>query len=352
MKQLKKAVILAVLAIVMTMMTSVSVKAGRINTPTNVVWGQSFSGNVTANNYYEYNLVLPNPGKVTLLLNQSGDSNVRMRIYDSANTRLLNYVVNNGTQSYSFDLVKGTYTLIFEGYVGYQEFQFSCVPSFVPSNENIAEGYFNKNNDLGTATGYRVGSTMNGHFAVNDDKDIYKFKVSKAGYINVKVAPRMQNLFFDLNAESGDINYSDNRATIGTNSYKFFVPKGTYYLTMKRGDGNGDYSFSMSLKGLTTTKVKTAKNLKGKKAKISWSKKTDVDGYQVQVAQNKKFTKGKKSKTLAITTGWSAKNPTNYTFTKLKKGKTYYARVRTYKLVNGKKCYSDWSKTKSFKVKK
>ncbi len=352
MKQLKKTVVLAMLAVVMTMMVSVSAKAGRINAPTNVVWGQSFSGYVTAGDYYEYNLVLPKPGKVTLLLNQSGDGNVRMRIFDSANTRLLNYVVNNGTQSYSFDLVEGTYSLVFEGYVSYQEFEFSCVPSFVPSNENIAEGYFNKNNDLGMATSYQVGSTMNGHFAVNDDKDIYKFNVSKAGYINVKVMPRMQSLSFDLNAESGDTSYSNNVATIGTNSYKFFVPKGTYYLTMEKDDGTGDYSFSMSLKGITTTKVKSAKNLKSRKAKITWSKKNDVDGYQVQVALNKKFTKGKKAKTLAVTTGWYAKNPTNHTFTKLKKGKTYYARVRTYKLVNGKKCYSDWSAPKKFKVKK
>lgn len=353
MKQLKKTVVLAVLAVVMTMMVSVSVKAGRINTPTNVVWGQSFSGYVTAGNYYQYNLVLSNPGKVTLLLDQSGDGNVRMRIYDSANTRLLNYIVNNGTQSYSFDLVEGTYSLVFEGYVGYQEFEFSCVPSFVPSNENIAEGYFNKNNDLGTATDYLVGSTMNGHFAVNDDKDIYKFKVSKAGYINVKVMPRMQSLSFDLNAESGDISYGNNVATTGTNSYQFFVPKGTYYLTMKKGDGDGDYSFSMSLKGITTTKVKSVKNLSGKKAKITWTKKSDVDGYQVQVALNKKFTKGRKSKDLAVTKNYySTNNPKNYTFTKLKKGKTYYARVRTYKSVNGTKYYSDWSAVKKFKVKK
>lgn len=346
MKQLKKVVVLAVFALVITMMASVSTKAGMINTPTNVVWGQSFSGYVTAGDYYKYNLVLPKPGKVTLLLNHSGDSNVRMRIFDSANTRLLNYIVNEGTQSYSFDLVEGTYSLVFEGYVSYQEFEFSCVPSFVPSNENIAEGYFNKNNDLGMATTYQVGSTMNGHFAVNDDKDIYKFNVSKAGYMNVKVMPRMQSLSFDLNAESGDISYGNNVATIGTNSYKFFVPKGTYYLTMKRGDGNGDYSFSMSLESIATTKVKSAKNLKGKKAKITWVKKSDVDGYQVQVARNKNFSKGKKSKTITKNTVKS------HTFKKLKKGKTYYARVRTYKLVNGQKVYSDWSTPKKFKVKK
>lgn len=346
MKQLRKTIALSVLVVAMTMMVSMSAKAGMLNTPTDIVWGQSFSGYVTKGDYYKYNLVLPQPGKVTLLLNQSGDSNVRMRIYDSAEERLLNYTVNNGTESYSFDLVAGTYSLVFEGYVGIQEFEFSCVPSFVPSDENIAEGYFNKNNDLGMATEYQVGSTMNGHFAVNDDKDIYKFNVSKAGYINVKVMPTMKSLSFNLNAESGDVNYKNNVANVGTNAYTFFVSKGTYYLTMDKRDGSGDYSFFVSFKDMTTTKVNSAKNLTGKKAKITWSAKKDVDGYQVQIALDKGFKKGKKTKTI------TSKLVKNYTFTKLKKKKTYYARVRTYKLLDGNKIYSDWSTSKKFIIKK
>ena len=110
-------------------------------------------------------------------------------------------------------------------------------------------------------------------------------------------------------------------------------------------DYTGTYTFSTELSGITVTKVKSAKNLKGRKSKITWVKKSDVDGYQVQVAQNKKFTNGKKTKTI------TNKNTKSYTFTKLKK-KTYYARVRTYKLVDGKKIYSDWSAPKKFKVKK
>ena len=46
------------------------------------------------------------------------------------------------------------------------------------------------------------------------------------------------------------------------------------------------------------------------------------------------------------------KEKASHTFTKLKKGKNYYARVRTYKLVNGAKYHSDWSTAKKFKVKK
>lgn len=115
---------------------------------------------------------------------------------------------------------------------------------------------------------------------------------------------------------------------------------------MDKRDGSGDYSFFVSFKDVTTTKVNSAKNLTGKKAKITWSVKKDVDGYQVQIALDKGFKKGKKTKTI------TNKLVKNYTFTKLKKKKTYYARVRTYKLLDGNKIYSDWSTSKKFIIKK
>ncbi|MBQ4059095.1 MAG: hypothetical protein IJD40_09215 [Lachnospiraceae bacterium] len=93
-------------------------------------------------------------------------------------------------------------------------------------------------------------------------------------------------------------------------------------------------------------RVNSAKNLTGKKAKITWSVKKDVDGYQVQIALDKGFKKGKKTKTI------TSKLVKNYTFTKLKKKKTYYARVWTYKLLGGNKIYSDWSTSKKFIIKK
>ena len=42
---------------------------------------------------------------------------------------------------------------------------------------------------------------------------------------------------------------------------------------------------------------------------------------------------------------------TSATIKKLKSKKKYYVRMRTYKVVNGKKVYSAWSKAKSVKVK-
>ena len=93
-------------------------------------------------------------------------------------------------------------------------------------------------------------------------------------------------------------------------------------------------------------KVKVASAKAGKKSiKVTWKKVKGIKGYQIQYSTNKKFKKGNKTITVKSTKSTSA------TIKKLKSKKTYYVRMRTYKIVNGKKVYSAWSKAKSVKVK-
>ena len=88
------------------------------------------------------------------------------------------------------------------------------------------------------------------------------------------------------------------------------------------------------------------KNKAAKKAiSVEWKKVSGVKGYQVQVATDKKFKKNKK------TVNIKKQKTTKTTVKKLKAKKKYYVRVRTYKIVNGKKVYSSWSKVKSVKTK-
>ncbi|MBQ5559008.1 MAG: leucine-rich repeat protein [Lachnospiraceae bacterium] len=94
----------------------------------------------------------------------------------------------------------------------------------------------------------------------------------------------------------------------------------------------------------TVSKVKSVsvKVLKGKKAKITWKKCSDVAGYEIQISTNKNFKKANTTKKVI------SKN----TYTKkLKKG-TYYVRVRAYVLDDtGKKVYGKFSDKKKKSVK-
>jgi len=94
-------------------------------------------------------------------------------------------------------------------------------------------------------------------------------------------------------------------------------------------------------KSASIKKVKAAK----KAISVIWKKVSGVKGYQIQVATNKKFKKNKK------TVNIKKQKTTKTTVKKLKAKKKYYVRVRTYKIVNGKKVYSSWSKVKSVKTK-
>ncbi len=78
---------------------------------------------------------------------------------------------------------------------------------------------------------------------------------------------------------------------------------------------------------------------------VKWKKKS-CTGYQVQYSTSKKFT-SKTSKTLKV----NKAKTTSKTVKKLKAKKKYYVRVRTYKTVKKKNCYSKWSANYSVTTK-
>ena len=77
-----------------------------------------------------------------------------------------------------------------------------------------------------------------------------------------------------------------------------------------------------------------------------------ASGYQLQYSLNKKFKKAKRYKTKAINLKPSSSATRTGTVRKLdKKKRTYYVRVRAYKVLNGKKYYCKWTSRKSVKTK-
>lgn len=135
------------------------------------------------------------------------------------------------------------------------------------------------------------------------------------------------------------------KGTDYTLSYKNNKKTGKATITIK---GMGSYSGTKTVYFYIVPKksvIKSVKALGDRKVKITWKKYSTASGYQVQIATNKKFTKGKKSFTIKKNT------ITSKTIKKLTKGKKYYVRVRAYKTVNGKKYYGNFSKIKTVKVK-
>lgn len=91
-------------------------------------------------------------------------------------------------------------------------------------------------------------------------------------------------------------------------------------------------------------KLNSAKSTSKKKIKASWSKVKGASGYQVMWSTYKNFSKNYKTK--SVKAKYSSK-----TVTTAQSKKTYYVRVRAYKIINGKKVYSPWSNTKKVKTK-
>lgn len=79
--------------------------------------------------------------------------------------------------------------------------------------------------------------------------------------------------------------------------------------------------------------------------KVTWNKKTNVSGYQIQYSKYSSFSSSKKVTVKGKTT-------TTKRIRNCKKNTKYYVRVRTYKVVDGKKKYSAWSAKKSIVTKK
>lgn len=98
----------------------------------------------------------------------------------------------------------------------------------------------------------------------------------------------------------------------------------------------------------TNIRIKKCRNLKGRKIKLEYSKVYGITGYVIQYGTDETFRNSKTTKILFT-------KQRKKTISKLKKGKVYYVRVRTYKKVirNSRiTYYGKWSKTKKVRIKK
>lgn len=159
-----------------------------------------------------------------------------------------------------------------------------------------------------------------------------------------------------LKTGDGSLSYKSSNPKVASISSKGKVTiKGTGSCIITISTKATSHYNARSVQATILVKPKRAalKTLKpGKKQmKLTWQKDTRANGYQLQYSTSKKFTK-KTTKTVTIKTNKTISR----TVKKLKTGKKYYVRVRSYRntKVNGKNrtLYGTWSKVKlSKKIK-
>ncbi|MBO5994731.1 MAG: leucine-rich repeat protein [Firmicutes bacterium] len=134
------------------------------------------------------------------------------------------------------------------------------------------------------------------------------------------------------------VNYSDKAAKTNGTKYTYKV---VAYKTVNGVKYDSKASATKSYTFLTKPAFKSLKNSAAKAMTVKWSKNAKTTGYKIQYSLKSNFSN---AKTVTIKKAGTLSKK----ITGLKKGKTYYVRIRCYKGSN----YSVWSAVKKVKISK
>lgn len=205
-------------------------------------------------------------------------------------------------------------------------------------NYKVFDGKFNSNGK-NTRITYKITVPSNGTVTFS-----LKEAAKNAVWIDLFIVKKPYNLPFTGIDEIDDIPGFVSIVSLAGKSSRTVpvsLKKGTYYIG---GEGRIKFKYTFTP---NATKISKLKNNSSKKINVKWTKKANVTGYQIKYSTSGKFTS---SKTKSITVKGSAKGSKN--ISRLKKGKTYYVRVRTYNTISKKNYYSKWSAVKKVKITK
>lgn len=202
--------------------------------------------------------------------------------------------------------------------------------------------------------------TLTATLAATPDDDTIRDQVRTKSF-TVTVEKKAQNVFTVTFNSDGGTSVASQSVTEGQKATAPANPSKSGYTFVGWYNGNTKYDFNSAVTSNLTLTAKwnkneeqitvktpskpTLKNKKKKQLTITIKKVTGAAGYQVTYSTDKKFKK-KVTKNKNIT-----KN--TLTLKKLKKGKTYYVKVKAYKKDSaGRKVYSKFSKVAKLKIKK
>ncbi|MDO4623473.1 MAG: hypothetical protein Q4B22_11020 [Eubacteriales bacterium] len=225
-----------------------------------IQFNKKYTGNISTSNRSDfYKITLPSSGRIEVSANAS-IYRVGYLFYDASgnryyeNTVYWNDTTKMSTNSFSYDLTKGTYYFVVEGRRdGYGSYNFKV--KFTSAGETFTESGNGTNNSMGAAKAVSFGKTYKGQIAYNDSADFYRVTLPSSGRLKISATSyfyRIQYNIYNADGENiwGQTCYHNDSTGIGFLNNTIDLTKGTYYfVASKRFDDTGNYSFKLSFTG-------------------------------------------------------------------------------------------------------
>ncbi len=136
------------------------------------------------------------------------------------------------------------------------------------------------------------------------------------------------------------LSWGDTKATSNGTKY-------TYKIVAYAAAGDSKVYKEITIYRLSQPKITSLTNSAAGKLTVKWGKNTKATGYQIQYSTSSKFT-ASTTKTVTV----KGNTTVSKVIGSLKKGKTYYVRVRSYKTASSVNHYSMWSAASKLKLTK
>lgn len=285
-------------------------------------------------------------GTVILKVKAAGDENhkekiVKVELKVVNDFTLCKLKLSSTTYTFTGNAKKPSVTVTYEGNV-------------LKKNTDYKVSYQN-NTKAGTAIAVVTGigdyyGTVNKKFTIKKadnkitaDSKITKTTASSQIAFTLKVSLKANAaVTFSSSSSKVAIHKTSGKVTIPAN----FI--GTATITVKSAATANYNEASKKIKIIVGPKkvAPTAKSTVSRKITVTWSKVSNITGYELQISTASSFGNGAVTATFTYAAQQNSRTINNFT-----SGKTYYLRMRTYKTVSGSKIYSGWSSVKAIKVK-
>ncbi|WP_235822860.1 Ig-like domain-containing protein [Cytobacillus massiliigabonensis] len=272
--------------------------AEEVTLPFNQETNGELTKDITSNSYY---IKLDEAGRVTFDLTSYVDNLTYFKLFDDHNNKVFGDDVYGSSKSPAkytnwVDLEAGSYRLdIYDGWGG-QEGNYKIKTSFTSAKNNEIE----PNNGTVEAMPLPFDKAITGFLSWNDDMDVYKITVPKAGRFTVDLSSYVDNLtYIKLLDDNNDKVFGDNFKGSSKNPAKYVnsvdLEPGTYYLEIYDGWGgqSGKYLVKTSIAYANnhdsepnngSVEAQTLPFFQTKTGFLSWNDTTDV--YKITVPKN------------------------------------------------------------------